>query len=310
MANLTGEYDVAMELGLGLVNSVLAAIHENEDEAYPRLPHSFTVDVDDTYRGPSDPVSEAERTGVRTTAEVQVSTPTVSLPAEGLADPIWSRSRPPVRTTARVGAAEGLEPIGPITSGSGPTCWPRITVRVNLRLWLRDRPAALPEFLHGDMYLTAGLVRTDLAGRTFLSLDQSAGADLRFEPAAGTTLSNEERALVERILRNHLRAEAELAAFKLALPAEIHRLDYDLQATGPRPSVMLMLTLGDRPPGPQGPGSVSARFLSSGADFAVAIGRDYLLGKVRTELVRGLPDQFTASAMVSGMPILAFESRR
>src|SRR3954453_7263808 len=103
-----------MELGLGLVNSVLAAIHENENEAYPRLPHSFTVDVDDTYRGPSDPVSEAERTGVRATDEVQGSPPTVPLPVDGVADPIWSRRRPPVRTIARVGPTEGLEPIGPI----------------------------------------------------------------------------------------------------------------------------------------------------------------------------------------------------
>ena len=65
MSNITGEYDVAMELGLGLVNSVVAAIHENtDDDAYPRLPHSLAVDVDDTYRGPSDPVSQSERTGV------------------------------------------------------------------------------------------------------------------------------------------------------------------------------------------------------------------------------------------------------
>ena len=50
MANITGDYDVAMELGLGLVNSVVAALHENDDDDnYPRLPHSLSLVVDDTY---------------------------------------------------------------------------------------------------------------------------------------------------------------------------------------------------------------------------------------------------------------------
>jgi hypothetical protein len=62
MANLTGEYDVATEVGLGLVNCILAAIHENENEAYPTLLHSLKVRVDDRYRGAEDPVPESERT--------------------------------------------------------------------------------------------------------------------------------------------------------------------------------------------------------------------------------------------------------
>jgi peroxiredoxin len=294
MANLTGEYDVAMELGLGLVNSVLAAIHENEDEAYPRLPHSLTVDLDDTYRGPADPVPQAERTGVRTRTEVQASTPTISLPADGLADPIWSRSRPPVRTAVRIGP-EVIGPIRPFPPGPRPTCWPKVTVQVDLRAWLRDRPEALPEFLHGNLYLTAGLSRTDLGSGTFLGLDQSAGPEVRFESAGGTTLTNEQRGLVERILRNYIRGDAEPATFRVDLPSEVKHFEYKLQPTAPRPSAMLMFKLTDPAPGPQAAGSVSAGFLPAGADFAVAIGRDYLLGVIRPALLEGQPDQFTAS---------------
>lgn len=298
MANLTGEYDVATEVGVGLVNCILAAIHENEDEAYPRFPHSFTVRVDDAYRGAGDPVPEGERTGVRTTAEVQVSTPSVSLPVGGLADPIWSRSRSPVRTAVRASRAPigPIGPIGPIDPGTRPTCWPRITARVRLRAWLRDTPEELPEFLHGDLHLTAGLARTDLPGvGIFLGLDHSSGPEVRFEPAAGTTLADEQRALVERILRNFIRSDSEPATFKLALPAEVRRFDYKLQPAAPRPSAMLMFTLSDRPAGPQGPSSVSASFLPSGADFAVAVGRDYLLAPLRSELLSGIPPQYTAS---------------
>src|SRR4051794_21891004 len=287
MANLTGAYDVATEVGVGLVNCVLAAVHENQDDAYPRFPHSFSVRVNDVYRGAGDPVPEAERTGVRTTAEVQASTPTLSLPLEGWADPIWSQVRAPVMTAVRrVGS------IGPIHPGPRLTCWPRITVRIRLMVWLRDTPAALPKFLHGDLYLTAGVARTDLpGGGTFLGLDHSNPA-VRFEPAAGTTLSDEQGALVERILRNFIRSDSEPASFKLDLPPEVHRFDYKLEPTGPLPSALLMFRLGA---GPQGPGAAGGRFLPAGADFAVAIGRDYLLAKLRAELLQGLPGEFTAS---------------
>jgi peroxiredoxin len=313
MANLTGEYDVATEVGLGLVNCILAAIHENENEAYPRLLHSLTVRVNDVHRGPADPVPEAERTGIRTSAEVQVSTPTLSLPVEGLPDKILARARTPVTTAVQPGRGPvgPTGPIGPIGPGTQPTCWPRITARVGLRAWLRDTPEELPEFLHGNLHLTAGLARTDLIFpipehvpgiKTFLGLDHSAGPEVRFEAAAGTTVTQEQRVLVERILRNYMRSDIEPVSFKLELPTEVRRFDYKLQPTGPRPSAMLMFTLKDRPSGPQGPASVSARFLPSGADFAVAIGRDYLVGELRTQLLADVQPQYGVSGTVGFWP--------
>jgi peroxiredoxin len=303
VANLTGEYDVAIELGLGLVNCVLATIHENQNEAYPRLPHSFSLYVNDAYRGSADPVPQVDRTGVRTRAEVQVSTPTVSLPLEGLADPIWSRTRAAVTTALRPGVGPtGSGSIGPVQPGGRRTCWPRITVSVRVRAWLRDRPEVLPEFLHGDLHLTAGVVRNDLLRgprplrrATFLGLDLGSGLEVRFEPAPGTTLTEEQRVLAERLLRNFLRSDAEAPTFKLDLPQEVHRFDYKLEPTGPLPSAMLIFTLEERPPGPHGPGSVTARFLSSGADFAVAVGRDYLLETLREELDTYLTGEYTGS---------------
>src|SRR6476619_8508224 len=112
MGNLTGGYDVATEVSLGLVNCVVAAIHENEDEHYPSLPHSLTMVVDDTYRGPGDPIPEAQRTGFRFLAEIQASTPTISFPASGLAEPIWSRSRASVQAAVQLDRG-AIGPLGP-----------------------------------------------------------------------------------------------------------------------------------------------------------------------------------------------------
>jgi peroxiredoxin len=292
MANLTGAYDVATEVSLGLVNCIVAAIHENEDEDYPRLPHSLTVVVDDSYRGAGDPVPEAQRTGIRIRAEVQASTPTISFPVSGLAEPIWSRSRAAVRTAVRPGRG-AIGPLGPFRPGAGSSCWPSVSARVRLRAWLRDGPDALPEFLHGDLLLTAGLMRAEVAGATFLGFDYTSGPDISFEPAAGASLTAEQRALAERILGNFIRGDAEKVTFKLDLPQDVTRFDYALHAASLRPSAMLMFGLRDQPAAPAG--AAAAPFLPAGADFAVGVGRDYLLRLFRTALLSGLPDEFSAS---------------
>src|SRR6266700_862158 len=82
MANLTGEYDVVAEVGVGLMTAVLGAGHQNQDTSFPVMPHSLNLWIDDSPRGPGDPVPESERTGIRSVVELQVSTPTVSLPVD------------------------------------------------------------------------------------------------------------------------------------------------------------------------------------------------------------------------------------
>ena len=73
MADLTGHYDVAVEVSVGAVNQILAAVHENEDTRHPVLPHRMKRLVDDTPRGEGDPVPASQRTGVEAAVELQLS---------------------------------------------------------------------------------------------------------------------------------------------------------------------------------------------------------------------------------------------
>ena len=162
MANLTGEYDVAAEVGVGLVNAVLAAIHENDDDAFPTLLHSILVQVADIYAAPATRSRRhSARASPRTPRSSSRRRPSrfrwTSRP--GL---ILSRSRGPLRASA-----------GAVRPGVDPSCWPQISVRLGLRAWLRDVSGDLPPFLHGDLRLTAGIVRTDVPGLgTFLGLER------------------------------------------------------------------------------------------------------------------------------------------
>jgi hypothetical protein len=290
VANLTGQYDVATELSIGLVNAIVAAIHENEDDDYPMMEHSIRMGIADVPRGAGDPVPPGERTGVRGTAEIQVSTPTVSIPAGGLEGQVLSQGRAAPRTAVESARA----PVGPIGPGGRVSCWPQISARLNVRAWLRGTEA-LPEFVHGDLHLTTGVVRTDLPGAgTFLGLDHSAGPYVQFEAAPGTTVTDEQRGVITRIVRNFIRADSEAITFKLDLPTEVRRFDFKLHPEGPRQSAMLMFRLSQQASTPN-PGSITTRFLPGGADFAVGIGRDFLLATLRRELLQGLPSEFNAS---------------
>ena len=170
MANLTGEYDVATEVGVGLVNAVLAAIHENDDDAFPTLLHSIMVQVADVYRGAGDPIPETQRTGFTANAEIQLSTPTVSLPLDGRPgpDPL---AQP--RAAARLGRG-----------GRGPACVPPAGRRSASASGCAPGCATSPGTCRGSSTETSasrpGIVRTDVPGLgTFLGLDHASGPDGR-----------------------------------------------------------------------------------------------------------------------------------
>lgn len=300
MANLTGQYDVVTEIGIPLLNRVVAAMHASEDTRFPRFMHSFEMFLDDTHRGSADPIPAGERSGIRTRVAVQLSTPTVSLPTMG--DPFVLS---PVLAHA-AGVALGPAPGAAWRFGSDvfpdrgdwdiylPPTYPKVAGRVRIRAWVRDT-TELPEFIDGDLTVTVGLTRVDVpGGGTFLTFERVESLSVRFVPATGTTVSDEQRSLIERLVRNVVRAEFEPLTFEVPLPAGVRHFNVRLQPTAPSPSVAAMFVLQDRPP-PSSPAGVAQGFLPAGADFGVAIGRDYLGGLLRAQLLSGLQEQFSFS---------------
>ncbi len=291
MANLTGEYDVAVEVPVHVVNRILAAIHENEDTNFPVLLHSRRLFVNDTPRGSDDPVPPSERTGVQAVVEIQLSTPTVSL-LQGLL----------VGHNISVSLTTGVaRPFGSARSYN-------ISVSSRVRAWVHGSPQpSLPEFLHGDLIVQGKLVLTrleptfdpGLLGRvrpvfgTFIGLDRTTGLAVAFLPAAGTSLPEEERARIQRIVHNVLRSDFRPITFQVNMPEGVHQLDFRLNPD--RPSVTLMLLLTPRALGPGAVASFSSGLAPAGSDFAIGVGRDYLLPLLKSLVLQGLPGESSFS---------------
>jgi peroxiredoxin len=292
---LTGEYDVVAEVGMGVLNAVLGAVHENQDTAYPTMPHSMTIVVDDAPRGPGDPVPESQRTGIRSRAEVNVSTPIASLPVDTIVvgpvvDVMASARSAAVDAHPDRASVVGIR-IPPILfDDSG------VSVKVRFRAWVRDPTSdRLPEFLDGDLHVTMGLVRSEVAGvGTFVTLDRTSGPLVAFQPAPGTTVTDEQRAAVATVVRNFIRSDVDPPTFKVALPPEVRHFDFKLLPGARRPAVALMLVLSDRAVGPGAPAGVGPGFLPDGADVAVAIGREFVTGALRG-MFEGLPGVYRFS---------------
>jgi peroxiredoxin len=298
MANLTGEYDVTVEVSVEAVNRILAVVHENEDSRYPVLPHCMKMVVDDTSRGEGDPVAESERTGVQAAVEMQLSTPAISLPQGPVIGGAIS--------IARTGRLMGTWDI-PTPSD--------VSIRVGVRAWVRDSPEpSLPRFIHGDVIVSANVVRTTfdptvdlepateafllrrvgpIFGGTFIGLDRSRGLGVSFLPAPGTTISDEERVRIQQIIYNLLRSDFKPVTFEVSMPDAVRRWDYRLDPA--HASLRLMIVLTNRSLGPGALGSLSGGWVSPGTDFAIAIGRDFLLPLLKSQLLQNMPSEFSFS---------------
>ena len=241
MANaLTGKFDVVAEFGIQAVNRILAAQHQ--DETYL---HSIPADV--LAEGlPWVRIDDTD-TGVRGIAQIQVSTPTVTLPAGDHAS--------------------------------------RVTIHYQLMAHIQadSESAAVPEFVHGEIQVTVNVVQEHGEGEDVIEVDLGAeDLEVTFTPDMGAPLSEEEKAQVNQIIRNVLMTGFEPVSSDVYLPGRgeelrVQHWRFKTMPDDERPAVALLLNLTDKKPEADHPATVTEVFLDEEDDFAIAIGRDLLV---------------------------------
>jgi len=287
MANsLTGDFDIVAEVGVPAVNRLLAAEHQSKT-----FLHSFSTRIDDTPSilhyvnqpaEPSDPpwlrrlaqvwarvtTNTVERvapcrsagvlrhrgayTGVRGFADVQVSTPTITIPAD-----------------------------------AGGT---RVAVHYQVMARFTSDPGtpAMPEFIHGELQLTVDINQISSQVANVLEVDLSSdNIDVNFNVAwAMPPLTSTQGDLINRVIVNTLRRRFQ--PVNATLPQGIQQIQFKAMPAPVNPAAAVLLDMRtDAPPNPD-PGGVSQIFLADGDDFAIALGRDYVVSVVHGIITNAL----------------------
>ncbi|MCZ7624899.1 MAG: hypothetical protein M5R38_02800 [Candidatus Methylomirabilis sp.] len=263
MANaLTGEFDVVAEFGMQAVNRVLAVQHQGQD---PQVYfHTFAIRIDDA------------ETAVRGTAQIQVSTPTVTLPAGENAS--------------------------------------KITIHCQLMAYMAAShdSAAVPEFVHGEIAVTLDVVQTTSETENVIAIDFGADdLEVTFTPdpgagseeGDGVALSDEETNLVNQIIREIVRTGFEPVNAVVRLPARgellrVHHWRFRTMPDDQQPAVAVLLNVTDQAPSPEDLAGVTEVFLQEADDFAIAIGRDFLVATLLDVMRDRLPRSIIGTARI------------
>jgi peroxiredoxin len=249
MANeLTGEFDVVAEFSIQAVNNILAAQHQSEVYL-----HSIPASIDDA------------ETGVHGSVQIQVSTPTVTLP--------------PDEDARRVS----------------------IHYQIMAHMVADRNSAAVPEFIHGEVDVTLGVAQTTSDTEDLIEIDLNASdIEVMFTPDPGAPLTEEETTQVNQIIGNFLRNGFQPVETVVMLPGRgeelrVHHWRFKTMPEDERPAIALLLNLSDRVPAAEHRAAITQVFLEEADDFAVAIGRDFLEPTLLELIEDALPSRISGT---------------
>jgi peroxiredoxin len=214
------------------------------------ITYSIETPQHQIYRAYGGVLDLQEHTGVRGFVEVQVSTPTITLPVDSTS---------------------------------------RVTIHYNVMVhFVADAGTpALPEFLHGEVQATVDVDQVAWQSGNVLEIDFTADdIDVTFNPVwTDPPLTQSQGALINKVIRNVLRTK--FGPTTQVLPQGIQQLHFKMMPDNVRPAVTMMLDVrGDAPQNPD-PNLVTQIFLQN--DWGIAAGRDYILS-VLSEAINAAAD--------------------
>lgn len=282
---LTGQFDVVVQVSVPTINRLLATIHQRGAGGKgPSALHTLSMRVGDVIVkkkskiGSGSPAEAAAGAKTKTgaldspvmisvvddvarlhgTAEVQVSTPTITLPG---------------------GASD-------------------VTVHCQVMAhFTPDADSApAPEFVHGEFRITCPVAVRQWGGSQILDIDfRSLGVGVEFVPAPGSGFTTDDRELVEEQVRSFLRTRLEPVSEPLPEKTPLLRLGKLPGPKGPRVPALLAKLAGPLP-AESAVAEIVESMLKSSDDFAVAVGDAYIRSKIDLAPLRTMAASRTVTA--------------
>jgi peroxiredoxin len=285
--NLTGDFDVVAQFPVASIDRLLAAMHRCE-----RFPHSLSARVDDTpHPGPNthpsvlevvdafgSALADAGRVGRPTPHPGPLAATSAVHAGLGLlvnSDRIsGTLELPPIVPSHLAGVAQVQ--LGPPSVSVPDGAGARLTGRMPLRARYKadGGTARIAEFIQGELVITAPINQVvSQTGVSAIEIDIK-GVDVSIDLSptwSSTPLTAADRAGVRLLLANALRTS--FLPSNAQLPERVKHLQVKTLA-GSGGIVAALLDMG---PSRGAAASVTQAFTTAGDDFALGVGRDFVL---------------------------------
>ncbi|HEY7661767.1 MAG TPA: hypothetical protein VH934_01450 [Xanthobacteraceae bacterium] len=288
MANdLTGEFDIAVQMPMQAMNRVFAAMHRGR-----RFPHSLSVRVDDKQPIATQglvvrPISaRVDRYGealadwhrIRPGGELPFPMPSEHV----VFDPVVNRILPTREAAVRVHSnLEGIAQLQvsaptmgiPDDSGVNVSGAVQVMVRYIADAGTRD----IPQFMRGEIDIAARIDQVASQAGNVIDVDLKADTvDVRFKPAwSDRALQSSDIKSIEQAIRNALKTAFQPS--NAMLPGSVQAMQFKTYKSPPGgiDAIAVLLNTTDR-----GGDPASANRLLLGGDdhFAYAAGKDFVIG--------------------------------
>lgn len=268
---LTGDFDVVVEASVPAVNRVLAVQHQATT-----FLHSFTLRIQDIA-----PVSAPALSSARLSVEEarRQTDADASVPSPGhLERAVPQAGGGNGNFTGIYGFAEIQVSTPTITLPQDPNA-SRVTIHYQIMAHFIAVPPStpMPEFLHGELQATVDVVQVTSQMGNVVEIDFTKGDfTVNFIPFfADPPLSPLQNSQINQLIHNIL--SAKFQPVNARLPDSIQLIKFKTLSNVPQPAAALLLDLrADAPPNPD-PGSVTRGLLNADDQFAVAAGRDFVV---------------------------------
>ncbi len=313
--NLTGNFDVVAEFAILAVDRVLAAMHRAE-----RFPHSMTLRVRDNAPPGSKPdqptiVGSTDTFGDPTVDHTKIGSPVVLRGQFSAADPrywaldpvvnadVVSANVPPVVPSKLQGRAQ-LQLFPPkieVTDTSGSN----ITVKLPLmaRYFPDPHTPRVAEFVRGELQITAPVDQVaspDPQNVRMIDVDiRGDKVSVNFDRKwSSQPVSAEDLAGVNLLIRNALRTS--FLPSNNPLPSNVNYMQFKT-LLGAQSAIAALLNMArldpltGNPLPPGNPASMNNVFLGAEDAFAVAAGKEFILGQLNFELQVSSVWEYTVS---------------
>src|SRR5262245_58906975 len=282
--NLTGDFDVVIEVGTLAVNRVLAAMHCTE-----RFPHSMSLRVDDNPRSGRGALGCVDTFGDPIANQDDIR-PRRILPGQLVASDLIVASLDLIVNPDQISADVTIVPsdlqgrvqlqLAPPTIDVTGATGSNVTVRLPLRARYFPDPQSRPlaEFVRGELQITAPV---DQVASPDPQNVRAMLIDIRKDSVSvNLSLSWWSRALtvedftgINLLIRNALKTSFLPSSNRL--PDNVNFLQFKTLLGSPS-AVAGLLNI-DTPRG--NPSTMNRVFLDAGDDFAIVLGKDFVLGK-------------------------------